>query len=350
MFGNTNHDLWCIATFGVAVLVSFFATPMVKRLACYLGAIDVPKDARRMHKKPIPRLGGLAIFLGFFVAVLLFVPMTPQMLSIMVGAMIIVALGAFDDMYALSARLKLVVQIVAACMPVLGGVRIEVITNFLPWGGQFISFGILAIPITVLWIVGITNAVNLIDGLDGLAAGVSCIASMAVMIIAIQVSDVQVAMLMGALAGGCLGFLPYNFNPAKIFMGDTGALFLGYMLATSSIQGLFKFSAVISFAVPFLILGLPIFDTAFAIIRRLAKGQSPMHPDRGHLHHRLIDMGFSQKQTVAILYAMSVLLGVSAVFLTNSGAIKTMILLLTVIVMAFVAFMILEMEDKDRKK
>ena len=173
---------------------------------------------------------------------------------------------------------------------------------------------------TVLWIVAITNAVNLIDGLDGLANGVSAISATTMLVIALLVGEaVQVAMVMAALVGACVGFMPYNMNPAKMFMGDTGATFLGYILATMSIQGLFKFYAIISFAVPFLILGLPIFDTAFAFIRRIAHGQSPMHADRSHIHHRLIDMGLNQKQAVATLYVISAILGLSAVVLTTSG-------------------------------
>ncbi|MFR5860666.1 MAG: MraY family glycosyltransferase [Flavonifractor plautii] len=194
--------------------------------------------------------------------------------------------------------------------------------------GSLLESGILAVPATVIWIVAITNAVNLIDGLDGLACGVSTISSMTLLVIALVVSEGNVAILMAALAGGCIGFLPYNMNPAKIFMGDTGSTFLGYILAVVSIQGLFKFYTIISFAVPFLMLGLPIFDTCFAFIRRIAHGQSPMHADRSHVHHRLIDMGFNQKQAVAVLYVISAILGLSAVVLTTSGPVKAMLLLL----------------------
>ena len=200
--------------------------------------------------------------------------------------------------------------------------------------------GWLSIPISVFWIVGITNAVNLIDGLDGLACGVSTISSMTLLVIALTVSEPDVAVLTAALAGACIGFLPYNLNPAKIFMGDTGSTFLGFILATVSIQGLFKFYTIISFAVPFLMLGLPIFDTSFAILRRLAKGQSPMTPDRGHIHHRLIDMGFSQKQAVAVLYVISAILGLSAVVLTTSGVVKAMLLLVALCVTGWMAIRI----------
>ena len=202
------------------------------------------------------------------------------------------------------------------------------------------DLGWLAIPISVLWIVACTNAVNLIDGLDGLACGVSTISSMTLLVIALLVGEAQTSILVAALVGGCLGFLPYNLNPAKIFMGDTGSTFLGYALGVISIQGLFKVYTIISFVVPFLMLGLPIFDTAFAFVRRIAHGQSPMHPDRSHVHHRLIDMGFSQKQAVAILYVISAILGLSAVVLTTSGALRAMLLLMAFCVAGGVAMRI----------
>lgn len=312
----------------VALLISFIATPVVKSLAQWMGAIDVPKDNRRMHNHPIPRMGGLAIFLGFLLSALIFVPMDEANRGMLLGAVVIVILGIFDDIYALPALPKLLVQIGAALIAVLHGNVIQVLSNpNLLSENPYWSLGSLAIPLSVIWIVAITNAVNLIDGLDGLAVGVATISSLTMLVIAMLVSDGMVALMMAALAGGCVGFMPYNMNPAKIFMGDTGSTFLGYVLAVVSIQGLFKFYTIISFAVPFLMLGLPLFDTCFAILRRLSKGQSPMAPDRSHVHHRLIDMGFSQKQAVAILYVVSAILGLSAVVLTTSGALKAMVLL-----------------------
>ena len=322
----------------VALVVSFLMTPIVKTFAYKVGAIDVPKDARRMHKTPIPRLGGLAIFIGFMVSILLFVEITAEMRSILLGAVIIVVLGVVDDIMALPAKLKFVVQIVAALIPALNGVSIQALSNpNLFSANAYWVLNWLSVPITVLWIVGITNAVNLIDGLDGLANGVSAISAATVLVIALICSEAQVAVVLAALVGACVGFLPYNLNPAKMFMGDTGATFLGFILATMSIQGLFKFYAVISFAVPFLILGLPIFDTAFAMIRRMAHGQSPMHADRGHIHHRLIDMGLNQKQAVATLYVISGILGLSAVVLTTVGEAKAMLLLIALCIVAVVA-------------
>ena len=322
-----------IAAFIVAGVLSYFFTPPVKRFAHTVGAIDVPKDGRRMHKEPIPRLGGLAIFGGFLASILIFGELDQTMLCVLLGASMIVALGIFDDVLALGAKLKFVVQIVAAAIPVcVGDLQIKLFTNLNPFSDTpYFHLGILAIPITIIWIVGITNAVNLIDGLDGLAVGVSSIAAITMLAVALLTGNMTIAVTMAALAGACIGFMPYNLNPAKIFMGDTGSTFLGYMLATVSIMGLFKFYAVISFAVPFLILGLPIFDTANAIIRRVAEGRSPMSPDRGHVHHKLIDMGFNQKQAVAILYAISATLGLTAVVLTSSGEVKAIFLLLAVL-------------------
>ena len=322
----------------VAALVALITTPVVRSLAVRMGAVDVPKDGRRMNDHPIPRMGGLAIFFGFILSVLIFQTLTPSLRGMLLGSVIIVVLGILDDIYALPALPKFLIQIVAALVAVLEGNRIEFLSNPNIFSKEpFWELGWLSIPISVLWIVAITNSVNLIDGLDGLACGVSTISSMTLLVIALIVSEPDVAILMAALAGACIGFLPYNLNPAKIFMGDTGSTFLGFILATVSIQGLFKFYAIISFAVPFLMLGLPIFDTCFAILRRVAKGQSPMSPDRGHIHHRLIDMGFSQKQAVAVLYIISAILGLSAVVLTTIGVVRAMLFLMALCVAGGIA-------------
>lgn len=324
----------------VALVVSFLMTPVVKTFAYKVGAIDVPKDARRMHKVPIPRLGGLAIFMGFMVSILLFVNIrgNQQMQSILLGAVIIVVLGVVDDIMALPAMLKFVIQIIAALIPAMNGVTILAFSNPNIFSDKlYWVLGSLSVPFTVIWIVAITNSVNLIDGLDGLANGVSAISATTMLVIALLYSEAQVAIVMAALVGACVGFMPYNLNPAKMFMGDTGATFLGYILATMSIQGLFKYYAVISFVVPFLILGLPIFDTTFAFVRRIAHGQSPMHADRGHIHHRLIDMGLNQKQAVATLYVISAILGLSAVVLTTGGEQRAMLFFLALCIVAVVA-------------
>lgn len=310
-----------------AGIVSFITTPIVRLFAQKVGAVDVPKDSRRVHNHPIPRMGGLAIFIGFVLSVVLFAAVDNQMRGILLGAVIIVVVGVVDDITPLPALLKLVIQIAAALVAVAFGVRIEFLANPIWWSEtMYLDLSFLSIPITVLWIVGLTNAVNLIDGLDGLACGVSAIASIAMMTIALAMGQWNTAVILAALVGACFGFMPFNLNPARIFMGDTGALMLGYVMACISITGLLKFYAIISFAVPLLALGLPIFDTAFAIIRRLAHGQNPMSPDRGHFHHRLIDMGLSQKQAVALLYAISAILGFAAVLIATSGEMRAIVL------------------------
>lgn len=332
----TDPDLFLSVglALAAALIVSFAVTPLVRMLARKVGAIDDPnRDDRRMHTSPTPRLGGLAIFAGFIASYLVFGELSPVVTGILIGGVILVVVGAIDDTLSLPWWIKLIGQTAAALTPVAFGLRADVFTNPIPFfGGETINLGLFNIPVTVLWIIAITNSVNLIDGLDGLAVGVSGIASFSMLIIALATGNPVAALLTAALTGGCLGFLPYNFNPARLFMGDSGALFLGYILSCVSILGFFKFYAVISFAVPFLILGLPIFDTAVAFFRRLAKGQNPLStPDRGHVHHRLIDMGFSQKQAVAILYSVSAVLGLSAVVLTTSGELRVVVLLLAVL-------------------
>ena len=218
-----------------ALLISFIATPVVKSIAQMVGAVDVPKDNRRMHNHPIPRMGGLAIFLGFLLSTLIFVPMSSSMRGMLLGGVIIVILGIFDDIYALPALPKLLVQIAAALVAVLHGNVIQVLSNPNIFSeNPYWTLGSLAVPLSVIWIVAITNAVNLIDGLDGLAVGVATISSLTMLVIAMLVSENVVALMMAALAGGCIGFMPYNLNPAKIFMGDTGSLALGGLLAASS--------------------------------------------------------------------------------------------------------------------
>ncbi|MGI6012687.1 MAG: MraY family glycosyltransferase [Oscillospiraceae bacterium] len=322
---DTDFLLQLFLVLLIAFAISFASTPLVKAFAEKFGAMDVPKEKRRVHDHPIPRLGGMAIFFGFILSVILFADITKQVQGILIGAVLIVITGAVDDFVSLKPGIKFSLQIIAAVIAVAHGVVVQRLMN--PFAAQdSFSLGILSIPITIIWIVGVTNSVNLIDGLDGLAVGISTISSITMLIIALLVADGNVALILAALAGACIGFIPYNFNPAKIFMGDTGALLLGYVLSTVSIIGLFKFYAVVSFLVPILALALPISDTIFAFTRRILKGQNPMKADRGHFHHRLIDLGFNQKQAVAILYFISAILGLTAVVLTTSGPLKALIL------------------------
>lgn len=333
-----------IFTFIVSFIFTFATIPLVRRLAYRIGAVDVPKDKRRVHKRPTPRIGGLAIIFGFMVAVISFNDdWSRATAAVLIGAAILGILGVIDDCKELDAKLKFVVQIAAALIVVFyGDIKISVFSNPNVFSSE--PYVILAnwhpaIPaiVTVLWIVFMTNAVNFIDGLDGLAAGVSAIMSMSLVFIAITYREYTIALFGLALMGSCFGFLPFNFNPAKIFMGDTGSTFLGYMLAVLSVQGMFKSYAVISFAVPLLMLGLPLFDALFAMLRRILSGKSPMVADRGHLHHRLYDMGFSQKQTVFILYAISGVLGITAILLAEQRFSRAMLLLICVLIFLLIA-------------
>lgn len=325
------------AAFLCTFAFTFAFVPVAKRIAEKIGAIDLPKEERRMHNFALPRLGGLAVFFGFLVGVLAFVGLTRQIVGLLVGAVIIVVLGVIDDSRNLPAKLKFLVQIIAATITVtLGDIKIDIFTNPNIFSEQTIITvtGWLTIPVTVIWIVAITNAVNLIDGLDGLAAGVSSIAAVSLVFVSAMVDQPIIELLALIIAAACFGFLPHNFAPKgkKIIMGDTGSTFLGFALAVLSVQGVFKSYAVISFAIPFLILGLPIFDTSFAILRRLVTGKGIMTPDRGHIHHRLVDMGFTQKQSVFILYAMSCVLGITAVVLAYDNALRAMLILAGVLI------------------
>ncbi len=335
MAGNYLHIVFTVA---VAFLVTYASMPFVRIIAKKIGAVDVPKDDRRMHSQPIPRLGGLGIFYGFVVSLLCFLDISGPFLGIFIGSIIIVTLGAVDDIKQLSAPVKFIIQLLAASVAAYSGLMIRFISvpEFISPSGIITMPDPVAATVSVLWIVGVTNAVNLIDGLDGLAAGVSAICALSMMFVAIINVNLPIAILAAAVVGSCFGFLPYNLNPAKMFMGDAGALFLGFVLACMSVQGLFKVYAVISFVIPFLILGLPIFDTIFAIIRRLLSGKHIMAPDRGHLHHRLMDMGFSQKQSVLILYSVSGLLGLSAIIMASSGTLKAVFLIFSVVLFVMI--------------
>ena len=301
-----------LIAFGIALAVSLFITPGVMWVAGRTGAYDAP-DARKVHEHPIPRIGGLGIYIAFMAAVLL--EIEHGILGILAGGTVIVLVGLIDDYKNLPAKVKLLGQITAAAVTVvLFDVRIDFITD--PFG-DYIYLEFMAIPATIFWIVGITNTVNLIDGLDGLAAGVATIASMTIFLVSLQFGFEPIAVLTAALAGSAFGFLYYNFNPARIFMGDTGSMFLGFILAGISVFGAVKSAATIALIVPILALGLPILDTTFAIVRRKRAGVPIFKPDRGHLHHRLLDLGFSQRQAVLLMYVISALLGLAAIALTE---------------------------------
>lgn len=295
--------------FLLAMFVSYVLTPYIKKLAFKIGAIDKP-DNRKVHKKIMPRLGGLAIYIAFMAGAVASLEMTWDIIGILLGGTVIVAIGILDDKYQLPAKVKLLGQIAAACVLVLFDIRIEWINN--PFGGYY-YLDLLSIPLTIFWVISFTNVVNLIDGLDGLAAGVSAIASVTVILVSVQMGYYHVAVMTAALAGGIVGFIRYNFNPATIFMGDTGSMFIGYMLAAISVYGAVKTAATVALIVPAIALGLPIMDTAFAIMRRYSNGKPIFQPDKGHLHHRLLAMGMNQKQAVLLMYAITAALGIAAV-------------------------------------
>ncbi len=312
-----------IAAVLCAGILAFVATPLVRVLAYALGAIDVPRDNRRMHKSPVPRMGGLAIFLAFVITTLAFCEYSSTLLTIWFGGLIIVVLGIFDDIFSLNPFVKLLVQIGVALIAVYQGIIIERIHIF----GHYISFGIFSIPITIIWITGLINAINLIDGLDGLACGVSAICSVTLTVVTLMFAEPLFALVTAILAGSCIGFLPFNSNPAKIFMGDTGAMFLGYTLSILSIQGLFKMHTVLAFIIPLFVFGLPLLDTMWSFIRRIFSGKSPFVGDKKHIHHRLIAMGFNQKQSTLILYSICGMMGIAAIMFSAERIISGIIIL-----------------------
>ena len=327
---STTHLF--IVTFILSAVISYLVTPFVIRLAYKIGAIDVPKDNRRVHKKPIPRLGGLSIAISFFITLLLFSTITKEMLVLFLSLSIIIVMGIIDDVKGLGAKIKFLIQIFAATLVAVFAFRIKFLANpFEPMHYWFL--GNFSIPLTVFWIVGITNTVNLIDGLDGLAAGISAISSMTLALILFKNGDYFFTLILIALIGSILGFLPFNFDPTKIFMGDTGSLFLGFTLSVVSMNATIKSAAALAVFIPIITLGIPIFDTTFAIIRRAKNNQPIMQADKGHLHHRLLNKGLSQKQTVLILYMMSVLLGLSAYFIAETGRRFSLFILATDVVL-----------------
>ncbi|MBK3494812.1 undecaprenyl/decaprenyl-phosphate alpha-N-acetylglucosaminyl 1-phosphate transferase [Viridibacillus sp. YIM B01967] len=317
----------------VAFIASILLTPLVKRLAYRVGAVDRP-NYRKVHANIMPRLGGLAIFLAFLIGVFIYRPMNPALIPLLIGSFIIIVTGVLDDIFEISAKAKLLGQFIAAIIVVFfGGIQIDFIN--LPFDGM-LNFGFLSIPLTIIWIVGITNAINLIDGLDGLAAGVSTISLITLAGMAFIMGNTFVIIMATLLAVSTLGFLFYNFHPAKIFMGDTGALFLGFMISVLALLG-FKGVTFISLIIPIIMLGVPISDTFFAIVRRLLNKQPPFSPDKSHLHHCLLNVGFTHRQTVLIIYGIASMFGLAAITF-SMAKIWGGILLITVLLVAIELF------------
>ena len=326
--------------FMIAFMTAFMATPYTIRFAKKVGAVDIPQDPRRINKVVMPRLGGLAVILGFFVSIIyLLIVMSIEkkidilqdelylkLLGILVGEIILGITCFYDDVKGAPALLKLSAQILAGIVLVNCGIRID-----------HFDLGFINVPasntlfydiFSVIWVVGITNAMNLIDGLDGLSTGISIISCISLLIIfALNGSPLISIILITSLCGSLVGFLPYNFNPAKTFIGDTGSNFLGYALSVISILGVAKTYTAIVIVAPLIVLALPLFDTVFAIIRRVIKAKSLkaiMKPDAGHLHHKMLQKGFTQKQAVLILYALSATFGMFAIILLDSGIWKAL--------------------------
>ncbi|PSL31626.1 UDP-GlcNAc:undecaprenyl-phosphate GlcNAc-1-phosphate transferase [Planomicrobium soli] len=308
-------------TMVVAFIASIVLTPIVKRLAFRLGAVDRP-NFRKVHAKVMPRLGGLAIFGSFLIGYFILLPREPAEArfiqldsAILIGAFLIILTGVLDDIFEITAKAKLLGQFLAASIIVIGG-GLEISFINLPFGGE-LDFGYFSIPLTLLWIIGITNAINLIDGLDGLATGVSSIALLTLSVMAFIMGDIFVMTLAALLAASSLGFLFYNFYPAKIFLGDTGALFLGYMISVFALMG-FKNVTIVALIIPIIMLGVPISDTFFAIVRRLREKQPLSAADKSHLHHCLLNIGFSHSQTVLIIYGVAILFGLAALLFSQA--------------------------------
>ena len=311
----------------LALLISLILVPFVAKLAIKIGAVDKPNE-RKVHTKITPRMGGLAIYLSFFAVLFLSHEMTMQHIGLLTGGTVLVLVGIIDDKTDMPAKIKLLGQIFAACIVVAAGVRVEFMTNFI-LGGVFPLY-IFSVPFTVLWIVAITNAVNLIDGLDGLAAGTSIIAAATMAISGYATGQTEMASMALILIGASLGFLKYNFHPAKIFMGDTGSMFLGYNLSVLAIMGFTKSFTVLSLVTPILVLAIPILDTLFAIIRRKMNNKPIFKPDKNHLHHCLLNYGFSHRNTVLIIYAVSAVLALCGLIMTYLNPAQGMCLLVVI--------------------
>lgn len=323
-----NYVDLMIASF-IALITTFFLTFPIKKLAVRFDIVDLPNQ-RKIHVKPTPLIGGLAIFLGSALGILYLRPVHEHFLEIALGAVVIIVTGILDDKYDIRPVIKLAGQLIAASFLISSGLIIERVT--LPFIG-LIDLGVFSVLITVLWVVGITNAINLIDGLDGLATGVSTIALLSMFVMAIIDQQVFAAYLAIVIIGANLGFLYHNFYPAKIYMGDTGSNFLGYMIAVISMLGLFKNIALFSFVIPIIILAVPIFDTLFAIIRRASNKKHIMQADNKHIHYQLLRVGFTHRQSVLIMYAFSMLFGILAILFSEATIGVSLVVTIIVIIL-----------------
>ena len=321
--------LFCLGALLAAFAVAFATTPLFGKLAVRCDCLDRPDGERKLHRHPVPYFGGLAILVGFVISVLTFsLTMTGTVSTgiavMVVGGMGICFVGVLDDMYDIPPLAKLACQIVISAFCAVFGGAIEYTALF----GKTLVFGVFSVPITVLWMVLIINAVNLIDGLDGLAGGVSALESFALLVTSAVMGNPVCIIASAALCGAVLGFLPHNANRATIFMGDAGSMLIGYLMACISVFGLFKAQALFSIVVPAMIFALPLMDTVIAFFRRLAKGQSPFKADRAHLHHKLIDNGFTPKQSVVAIYCASAVFCVASILFMRYKVLSCLLVLL----------------------
>ena len=354
----------------LSFIISFIMTPFARRLAIRTNALDVPKDERRMHTKPIPKLGGLSIFVAATVAILLvkfvFLPLVlnyleantiyynreeiiegmQKLTAVLVGGTLIFLVGLFDDYNNMKPWIKFLCQIGCAVIAYIMGIRVDIMFGHTFSAESMLSV-IISVFVTIIWIVVITNTINLIDGLDGLAAGVAAIAAISIGYTAYIHGMYAVTFSMMAVAGAAIGFLPFNFHPAKIFMGDSGSLYLGYMLATISIIGPVKSATIVATIVPVLVLGMPIFDIVFAVLRRLINKKPIMVADKAHLHHRLIATGFSVRRSVLMLYGISAIMGIAAVVFSRDFLFESVGLFIVAIL--FILILIWDWSKPDKK-
>ena len=357
MLGSNYYIAKILETLVISMVIAYITSPLSIRIAHKLGVIDRPKDARRVHKKPIPRFGGMAIFLGSMAAMSIPAGMNEKIKIAMIGGALMYLLGISDDIKNLKPAVKFIGQWGIATLVYVLGIRITFIGNYFgadvtgPNANVILSEGVAYI-ITVFWIVGITNAVNLMDGLDGLAAGCTAIMALSLAYVAyihgMRLGSMPVCIALVAVAGGCLGFLPYNFSPAKTFMGDGGALYLGYMIAVLSVISPLKRATVVGALIPMLTLAVPIFDTSLAMLRRALRHESIMKADKGHLHHHLMAAGFGQRRSVLIMYGIVGIMGEVAVLISRE--LYKDAFLLFMIVMLYLCIIIIPKRPKKGLK
>jgi len=346
-FRINNHNI--LEVILITFVVSLLLVPIAKKIANHVGAVDLPNE-RKIHKEPMPRMGGLAIFGGFLFGYVLYGDITTQMLSILIGTFIIFLLGIFDDLKPIRAKYKFLVQIIAALIVVIYG---QIYFTEITLLGFTLKFNlIISYILSTFFIVAISNAINLIDGMDGLASGISSIYFGTIAIIAVVLNrfgtlDITLSLIM---LGATLGFLFWNFPPAKIFMGDSGSLFLGFMIAVISLLG-FKVTTITSLVIPITILAIPIFDTVLAILRRVLKGESIGTPDKEHFHHQLLKMKFSTKTSLIIIYSINIMFSAISIFYVIGD--QKMAIILYLLLMLLLLFVILKTDilykHKDKK-